>query len=373
MKILFSSTPAYGHVIPLLPLARAAQQDGHEVALLTHASLAHAAGDVPVLPVGPALDVMIGEAIRRTGADIFDTVAMAPEIFGGVRLDLTSGDALAAARSFGPDLLVCEAADYVGPLVAATLGVPWAMHGISQPLPEELTQAIEAVAAARYAERGLEPTPHGAFVDPWPAALQPSTWTAPADLITIRPQPHRSDDPWSGATFPGREDRPQVLLTLGTVVSDQGLLNALLSSVLTQDVNVVLTLGPGGDPDAFDADRSRVHPVGFVPLERLLGGTNLVVGAGGAGTVLGALSRGLPLVLLPVLADQPWIAGRVAELGAAVVVSDPGEVAGAVDAVLTNPAYRAAAARVAEGLQAMNPPEVALRLVLDRVAQKAPR
>jgi len=44
MRILFSSTPAFGHVLPMLPLARAARRAGHETALLTHppiASLSH--------------------------------------------------------------------------------------------------------------------------------------------------------------------------------------------------------------------------------------------------------------------------------------------------------------------------------------------
>ena len=37
----------------------------------------------------------------------------------------------------------------------------------------------------------------------------------------------------------------------------------------------------------------------FVPLDRLLTGVSAVVSHGGGGTILAALSRGLPLVLLP--------------------------------------------------------------------------
>jgi UDP:flavonoid glycosyltransferase YjiC (YdhE family) len=35
MRILFSTTPALGHLLPLLPLARAARGHGHDVAVLT--------------------------------------------------------------------------------------------------------------------------------------------------------------------------------------------------------------------------------------------------------------------------------------------------------------------------------------------------
>lgn len=64
-------------------------------------------------------------------------------------------------------------ADFVGPMVAAALSVPWAGHGITIAMPAAFTRAMEATVAARYAERGLSPTARVAFVDPWPEALQP--------------------------------------------------------------------------------------------------------------------------------------------------------------------------------------------------------
>jgi UDP:flavonoid glycosyltransferase YjiC (YdhE family) len=55
-----------------------------------------------------------------------------------------------------------------------------------------------------------------------------------------------------------------------------------------------------------------VHEIGFVPLARLLPEVDAVIGAGGSGTVQATLAAGLPMVLRPVLADQPWTAQRVA-------------------------------------------------------------
>ncbi|GAB2533805.1 hypothetical protein [Nocardia heshunensis] len=37
MKLLFRATPAYGHVLPLVPLMRAAVDAGHTVGLLSSA------------------------------------------------------------------------------------------------------------------------------------------------------------------------------------------------------------------------------------------------------------------------------------------------------------------------------------------------
>lgn len=386
MRILFSATPAPGHLFPLLPLAGAARDTGHEVALLTSGLMAGAVGDLPVLSAGPEPAVLAAEVTRRVGsdldnlgahnADMVDDPAPVVEFFVDTRIDLSLEEALTVAKGFRPDLIVCEALDFVGPMVAASLGVPWTRYEITVPRPEAFTRLAEARAAARYTQRGLTPTAPVVRVDPWPEA-QADAPAATDDKITIRSQaysPNGSAPLWSPPTFPGREDRPLVLLTLGTTVGTilaVETLEAALASVAAQDVNVVVTLGPGGDPDTFTTDRSRVHPVGFVPLGSLLEGVDLVVSVGGAGTVLGALSRGVPLVLMPMIAEQPLTAARVAAMGAAVVVDAPERLGAAVGEVLADPAYRAAAAGVAETMRAMNPPDEALRLVLDRVGRKS--
>jgi UDP:flavonoid glycosyltransferase YjiC (YdhE family) len=57
-----------------------------------------------------------------------------------------------------------------------------------------------------------------------------------------------------------------------------------------------------------------------VPLSDLLTGVSAVVAHGGGGTVLAALSRGLPLVLLPQGADQFLNARQVASAHAGIVL-----------------------------------------------------
>jgi UDP:flavonoid glycosyltransferase YjiC (YdhE family) len=70
------------------------------------------------------------------------------------------------------------------------------------------------------------------------------------------------------------------------------------------------------------------------------------------GTVTESLAFGVPLVVVPIRADQPAIARQVAQAGAGIEVSlfsaTPAELAAALTAVLAEPAYRAAALRVAE-------------------------
>lgn len=40
MRVLFGCWPAYGHLLPMLPMVRAAQRAGHEVRVTTGADLA---------------------------------------------------------------------------------------------------------------------------------------------------------------------------------------------------------------------------------------------------------------------------------------------------------------------------------------------
>ena len=83
----------------------------------------------------------------------------------------------------------------------------------------------------------------------------------------------------------------------------------------------------------------------WIPQEELLPWCRAVVSQGGSGIALGALAHGLPSVLLPVGADQPHTAARVAELGAAVVLdpvtASPDEIGAAVRRVLDERVVRA--------------------------------
>ncbi|WP_199439922.1 glycosyltransferase [Umezawaea beigongshangensis] len=360
MRVLFSAVPAFGHLLPVLPLARAARDAGADVVVSTHDALASTVGDLPFVPAGPSLPELIAENARRhEGRGPADLTDLAPIVgmFTGTRIDLTLDSALAVAREHRPDLIVAESSDFVATLVAAALGVPRVAVGISTALPPQLEDLFAEAVQRRLRESGLPDVPRTALVDVWPSWLQPDWYEAPADAVAIRPEAHH-DGTGRALTpsFPGREHLPTVLLTLGTVVDDPALLATALAEILRHDVNVLVTVGPGVDPATLDVPRDRVHPTRFVPLAQLLATTSVVVAAGGAGTVLAALTRGVPLVILPVLADQPLIAERVASFGAAVVREDVRELGTGVGLVLGDERHRAAARTAAERLNAVASP-----------------
>ncbi|MEK8174266.1 nucleotide disphospho-sugar-binding domain-containing protein [Streptomyces sp. M19] len=121
---------------------------------------------------------------------------------------------------------------------------------------------------------------------------------------------------------------------------------ATLGSALSLDASAEAGRGGGGGGNAVPADGFRpggaeVRYVPFVPLDELLGGVDAVVTAGGAGTVLGTLARGVPMVLWPQGADQPINAARAAASGVAITVDSAAGIPEALTAVLaSDSAYR---------------------------------
>ncbi|MCS7475798.1 glycosyltransferase [Umezawaea endophytica] len=367
MRMLFSGSPSAGHLLPMMPIADAARAAGIETAVLTSPDLAPLVAPTRVLPAGPSIEDLLGETTRRTGADPAQPGPAAVELFAGVRVDLTFDDAVRQADEFGPDLVVCEEFDFVAPMVAAALGVPWVAHGISGSVPGPLMDAMRERLSREYRARSLTPVPRIAFVDPYPDVLRSADVPTASDRITIRPSvnEHGAErTSWQGV----ESELPLALVTVGTTVLDDAALSTLTSSVAAAGFTVVVTAR--ADQLSGDAD-PRVHPVGFVPLAELLPTVDLVVTAGGTGTLLAALAYGLPMVVRPFVADQPWNAARLADLGAGIVIDDPAEAGDAARRIAENPKYREAARGAAAELESMNSAETVLQHLLGLVGRSA--
>ena len=93
---------------------------------------------------------------------------------------------------------------------------------------------------------------------------------------------------------------------------------------------------------------------------------DLAVVHAGSGTTVAALARGLPLVAVPMFADQMHNADRLVAAGIGMRV-DPGDVTtyltAAVERVLSDPTYRKNAQRVAVEIATRPTPAQALDLL----------
>ena len=85
------------------------------------------------------------------------------------------------------------------------------------------------------------------------------------------------------------------------------------------------------------------------------------------GSVSGALEHGVPLVCIPLGADQPLNAARCGALGVGLgldaVALTPRDARAAVAELLSEPRYRDAAARLQAEIAAQPPPSHAVELI----------
>jgi MGT family glycosyltransferase len=171
------------------------------------------------------------------------------------------------------------------------------------------------------------------------------------------------------ASLPGR---PTVYATLGTVFNRRpDLFTAIIAALGDEPVNLILTVGRTMDPVQFGDLPPNVHVERYIPQTLLFPRCAAVVTHGGFGTVLSALSYGLPLVVIPISSDQPRNARRCTALGVGRALDarevTPETVREAVRTVLNEPSYSVDARRLREEMAALPGPEYAVAL-LERLA-----
>jgi MGT family glycosyltransferase len=123
----------------------------------------------------------------------------------------------------------------------------------------------------------------------------------------------RDDDvdfPWDRL-----DDRPLVYASMGTLQNNQRRVFAAIAAAL-RDLPVQAVLTTGGATDGLELDLpANVVMVRNAPQLRLLDRAVLAITHAGLNTVLECLTRGVPMVCLPVTNDQPGVAKRVEWLG----------------------------------------------------------
>jgi MGT family glycosyltransferase len=173
-------------------------------------------------------------------------------------------------------------------------------------------------------------------------------------------------------------DRPVVYVTEGTMHSKPPLLlRAALQGLASLPVRVIATTGMHRDAGHLGLGvvppNARVER--WVPHSDLLPRTDVVVTTGGTGTVLAALSSGVPLVAVPTAWDQPENAWRIAEAGAGIRLAPgqctPERIRIAVDRVMNDRSFRQNARRLATDFENYGGAAQAADLLESLVIQRA--
>jgi UDP:flavonoid glycosyltransferase YjiC (YdhE family) len=388
VRALFTTQPFTGSFLPLVPLARALVAAGHEIAFTCSPSFCPTvtAGGFRCVPVGLDFDSPEAHAAFAPLSDLpagdAQTAWVWEHIFCGLPAERLVPALAALHRTWPFDVVVRESNEFGGCLAAEALGVPHACvaadpYGSAYPRRRIFAGHL---AGAR-TRLGLAPDPDGASLYRhlhlafFPASIvPPGEPVAPTARFLRFVLGDGSGDqtlpPWVDALPP----RPTVHATLGTVFHrEPTLIRAILGGLRDEPINLVLTVGRDQDPAQYGPQPPNVRIARYLPHGLLLPRCDLVLCHGGFGTLMAAVSCGLPLVVIPLGADQPHNGQRCADLGIGQVVAPaavtPEAIRDAVRAVLADPRFRHNAWRLRAESEALPGPDHGADLVERLVAQ----
>jgi UDP:flavonoid glycosyltransferase YjiC (YdhE family) len=307
MRVLMTSTRGAGHVGPLVPFA---------------------------------------QAFRRAGADV---LVAAPR---------------AAAATVRAEGLPLWAFDAPGEAERDAI-----FASMLEMTPEERTRRVAATDEL-LAEFGLAADPHGLasrsapYLTLFPESLDDPVASAPPAwrYREIRTRALRPLGDW----WPG-DERPLVYLSFGSVAPTMdvfpSLYHAAIDALAVLPMRVLVTVGRDRDPSELGPLPPNVHVESWIPQADVMPHATAMVCHGGSGTVRMGLAAGVPMAVLPMFADQPWNAERVAQLGAGIAIEDARQAGDAVRVLLDDDSYGASAARVAAEIRALPPVDAAVDAV----------
>lgn len=372
-RFVFVVPPLAGHINPTLAVGGELRARGHDVAWVGYPEILTdlLPDDWPFVPVTDRLPGPLVQTIEQRAAGLRGAAAL-KFLWEDFLHPLAEGmvDGLAdALDALHPDVVIVDQQTVAGAVVAERDGWSWTTSSTTsaelvdpfEGLPkirawaDQLLvdfQVAHGLPAEKATADRVRSSPHLtlAFTTP---ALVGDRLHATGPVAFVGPAFGRPDD----TPFPPgllNVDGPKVLVSLGTVNAEAGeRFFRAAAEGLTGSSGRTIIVAP---PDLVGPVPDGVHVARRVPQVALLPHLDAVVSHGGHNTVCETLAHGVPLVVAPIRDDQPVIAEQVVAAGAGVRIRfarpTPATVADAVDRVLTDPALRAGARRIAESFAA---------------------
>jgi hypothetical protein len=354
VRVLFVSAPLIGHLFPLVALAVALREAGHDVRVAAGGDAAAARpAELEVDDVVPGFDFsriarrvllrhpLIGRA-ELAGKAGTRGVAL---LFGAVNDQMVAG-ALRIAREWSPDLVVYEPLAAAGAHAAAELGVPAVRHGNT--LFDEAELVRVTTAAMRHKRPG------GLPADRLALSVAPPSLVGEREVRPVRFVPYGGDGELPDLLRePPPDGRPRILVTHSTVPGPGGgdLIGAAVAAASGVDAEVVLVR-----PQGTRALPENVRAVGWTPFAEALATCAGVVHHGGAGTLLAALAAGVPQIVVPGPGDRRRNAELVEARGAGLAVPVRQIDAATLRRLVTDEKLAAAAGEVRDEMAALPHP-----------------
>jgi zeaxanthin glucosyltransferase len=404
---------AAGHLNPVSGLATELRSRGHRVTfcLLGDPPSSVTSQDFEVLPIGGDL---IPPAQYRAAMSELGLLTGRAALKHTFELAIRGTEAMLQAgpdviRSAGITQLIVDQGSFAGGTVADQLQLPFAtvcnallLHGEPNVPPffttwpyrdawwarlrnrltwaglNRLYRPILQKIQTRRRELNLSIPP--AISDTWSTRLQlcqqPDSFDfprreLPAALRYVGPlhqatahaaNPAADCFPWDRLS-----NKPLVYASLGTLQNQlQHVFRAILAGLSDLSVQVVLALGKK-DAAWNEPTPTNALVVGYAPQLELIERASLVITHAGLNTALETLTRGKPMVCIPVTNDQPGVAARVVHVGAGELLPLRNVTAARIkqlaQQVLQQPKYREAAERMQADIAAAGGAKTAADLI----------
>ena len=365
MRVLFTVQPSVGHLHPLVPVANALAEAGHQVAVCSARSFAPEVERLGLEHIEAGLDWLTADHGTWTAFPPMpppgpEFAGFVVTVFADVTTQHMVPDLLRIAQDWRPDLIVREHFEHGGCLAAESLGIPHVSIGgnaysaIDSPevryFPGNRLMLSEPMARHRF-RLGLVPDPDVRMPFRYlHIAFTPPSWdggdaTRPPNLRHFR---HESTLR-RGARLPewaeGLGRRPTVFASLGTVFNTTpGVLEAIVEALAGEALDLIVAVGHDADASRFGTPPDNVRLEPYVDQPLLLERCDAFVTHGGFNSVKEAAILGVPMVVLPITADQPYSAARCVALGIGRAIGPKDRssraIRAAVREVLENPTYR---------------------------------
>ncbi|MBM7476557.1 glycosyltransferase [Curtobacterium herbarum] len=347
MRMMLLTAGTRGDVEPFAALARHATSRGHEVRL--------ALPDDADAPEGTDTVVLGLDAQRVLALAGRSPWALAHHVHAEVRPAMRRmlAGAVRETVAFDPDVVVHHPLILTAPMVAAALGVPRVLVEFAPvATPSERFPAAGGPTATRdlgARNRSTYAVPRAAarFFDGdvaraaaelpsgrRPDGRQPSRATLMAVSPTLLPRPDdwpervHQTGAWYDQAPAASPDRavsdflgagPCVVASFGSMATGDAAARggAIVAAARTLGLRVLLVTGWGGLALPAECRGPDVLAVRSVPFDAVLPAATLVVHHGGAGTSHAVARAGVPAVVVPVTADQPFWAAQLHRQGVA--------------------------------------------------------
>lgn len=379
MRVVFTTWAWPSHLYALVPLAHACRAAGHEVVFASQPGLTE-----EIMRTGLSAAV-VGTDVDTAGMvkDYLIPLSPAPASPGrpgkGPRAlemllahaESMTADLVRLIEDWRADLVVYDQTTLAAPIAAVVAGIPAVrlLYGVDllQRARAMLPDAL-APLAGRFGAGPVDPF-GTVTVDPVPASMQ-----MPGDhrVLPMRYLPYNGPEskPWRPAV---PRSRPRLCVSWGHTIAkvdpSRFLAGRIATALVEADVDVVLAVS-SAQQELLDVPSS-VRVLVDVPLRDVLRDCDAFIGHGGAGSILTALSYGLPMALVPQLPDHAGHSDRTATRGAAVLLSPaeltPTAVRETATRLLTDPDPRKAAEELREEMYSQpTPAEVTTTLATHR-------